>query len=54
MDAEQRRARAIRYRELAARVTDEQTKQGLLDLAARHEAEAEKIERQHKDGSQAQ
>lgn len=30
--------RANRYRDLAARTTDQQTKQGLLDLAERYEA----------------
>jgi hypothetical protein len=50
MDAEERRARARHYREWATQVIDEQAKHALLDLAAEHEAEAEKTERQQGNG----
>jgi len=35
--------RAARYRELAAGVTDEQTRAGLLELAKKYEAPARKM-----------
>ncbi len=38
MDRDELLARAKHYRELADRVTDEQTRRGLLDLAERYEA----------------
>jgi hypothetical protein len=37
-------ARATHFRELAARVTDEQTRSGLLELAERYEALAREIQ----------
>ena len=40
MDSDELLARAKRYRELAASVTDQPTKRGLLDLADRYEARA--------------
>ena len=38
MDRDELLARADRYRDLATRTLDQQTKQGLLDLAERYEA----------------
>ena len=38
MDRTELLERANRYRELAVRVTDEQTRAGLLDLAEKYEA----------------
>jgi hypothetical protein len=42
MDAAELSERARRYQTLAAHVTDEQTRQALLDLAEKYEALAQK------------
>jgi hypothetical protein len=42
-DADDILARATRYRELARRVTDEQTRAGLLELAEKYEALAQEM-----------
>jgi hypothetical protein len=44
MDSAELLERAHHYRTVAARVTDEQTRQGLLDLAEKYEALAHKME----------
>ncbi len=44
MDRHELLGRAARYRDLATRTTDEQTKQGLLELAERYEALAREDE----------
>ena len=43
MTADEARARAAHYRQLARQMTDAQTQEGLLHLAAEYEAFAEKI-----------
>ena len=43
MTAEEARARAARYRQLAREVTDDQMREGLLELAAEYEALAERL-----------
>ncbi len=45
MDRAELLRRAIRYRALAARMTDGQTREGPLDLAERYEALAEETEK---------
>ena len=52
MDVADLLARAERFRTLAARVTDEQTRAGLLELAERYEALAHDV--REDDSSQAQ
>jgi len=44
MDSAELLERAHHYRVVAARVTDEQTRQGLLDLAEKYEALAHEME----------
>ena len=44
MDSAELLERAHHYRAVAARVTDEQTRQGLLDLAQKYEALAHEME----------
>ena len=41
--------RASHYRELAARMTDQQTRAGLLDLAGRYEALAREVVKETAD-----
>lgn len=43
MTADEARVRAAHYRQLARQMTDAQTQEGLLHLAAEYEAFAEKI-----------
>ena len=43
MDRTELQERASHYRELAARVTDEQARAGLLDLAGQYEALAKEV-----------
>jgi hypothetical protein len=45
MTADEARARAVHYRQIARQMTDPQTEEGLLQLAADYEALAEKIDR---------
>jgi hypothetical protein len=46
------KARATHYRELAARVTDEQTRLGLLELAENYEALAREVQADDRPKSQ--
>ena len=45
MDRTELLQHASRYRDLASRVTDQRTRDGLLDLATRYEALAREIEK---------
>jgi hypothetical protein len=44
MTADEARARAVHYRQIARQMTDPQAQEGLLRLAADYEALAEKID----------
>jgi hypothetical protein len=51
MDRAELLQHAARYRDLAVRMTDGQTRAGLLDLAERYEALAKEIEKGNSDDS---
>jgi hypothetical protein len=49
MDRAELLERACHYRALAARISDGQTREGLLDLAERYEALAKEVEKRSDD-----